>query len=218
MANKKTNGSIDDNAYEALEAALRIDFDENEIQAPRKRSAPDAPEARVSDTSSQRSASAKQSTDRRSRGTENGQAEMVGRASNFEPANDTSRRSPSALMKSIEGASARAALRNATIASTAWVAGALGLGYLVYGDLLASSTSLTDVAAVPGVVALGVGTVVPVMLFYAFSIMMARAHDLRNAARSMAEVALRLAEPETVASERIMTVGQAVRREVSAMN
>ncbi len=56
------------------------------------------------------------------------------------------------------------------------------------------------------------------MLFFAFAIMMARAHDLRNAARSMAEVALRLAEPETIASERIMTVGQAVRREVSAMN
>ena len=31
---------------------------------------------------------------------------------------------------------------------------------------------------------------------------------------SMAEVALRLSEPETIASERVMTVGQAVRREV----
>ena len=34
----------------------------------------------------------------------------------------------------------------------------------------------------------------------------------------MAEVALRLAEPENIAGDRILTVGQAVRREVSAMN
>ncbi|RVO85878.1 kinesin, partial [Sinorhizobium meliloti] len=39
-----------------------------------------------------------------------------------------------------------------------------------------------------------------------------------SAARSMAEVAMRLAEPETNAADRVMTVGQAVRREVSAMN
>ncbi len=41
---------------------------------------------------------------------------------------------------------------------------------------------------------------------------------MRSAARSMAEVALRLSEPETMASQRIMTIGQAVRREVSAMS
>src|SRR5690606_11279240 len=78
--------------------------------------------------------------------------------------------------------------------------------------------SLSDLAAIPGLMAIVVGILLPVMLFFAFAIMMARARDLRNAARSMAEVALRLAEPETVAADRIMSVGQAVRREVSAMN
>ena len=40
---------------------------------------------------------------------------------------------------------------------------------------------------------------------------------MRVVAESMAEVAMRLAQPETVARESIVTVGQAIRREVAAM-
>ena len=40
---------------------------------------------------------------------------------------------------------------------------------------------------------------------------------MRLIAQSMAEVAMRLAEPETVAREFIVSVGQAIRREVAAM-
>ena len=40
---------------------------------------------------------------------------------------------------------------------------------------------------------------------------------MRLIAQSMAEVAIRLAEPESVARESIVTVGQAIRREVAAM-
>ena len=47
--------------------------------------------------------------------------------------------------------------------------------------------------------------------------MVARARELRLIAQSMAEVAMRLAEPETVARELIVNVGQAIRREVAAM-
>ena len=47
--------------------------------------------------------------------------------------------------------------------------------------------------------------------------MVARARELRLIAQSMAEVAMRLAEPETVARESIVNVGQAIRREVAAM-
>ena len=44
-----------------------------------------------------------------------------------------------------------------------------------------------------------------------------RSQELRLITQSMAEVAMRLAEPETVARESIVTVGQAIRREVAAM-
>src|SRR5438105_3006774 len=43
------------------------------------------------------------------------------------------------------------------------------------------------------------------------------AEEPRLVTQSMAEVAMRLAEPETVARESIVTVGQAIRREVAAM-
>ncbi len=47
--------------------------------------------------------------------------------------------------------------------------------------------------------------------------MAVRSQEMRLIAQSMAEVAMRLAEPETVARESIVTVGQAIRREVAAM-
>ena len=47
--------------------------------------------------------------------------------------------------------------------------------------------------------------------------MIRRAQEMRSAAQSMTELALRLAEPESLAQDRVMTVGQAVRREVAAM-
>ena len=69
----------------------------------------------------------------------------------------------------------------------------------------------------PSSVALAVATLVPVVLFWAFAVMVRRAQEMRLAAQSMSELALRLAEPESLAQDRVMTVGQAVRREVAAM-
>ncbi len=216
MANKKSD-SIDENAFQALEAALSIDFDGDEAAAPVKaRSQARAPEAPLSD-SNPRSAT-KKTIERRSARAGELNPEPAPKAPAFAPANDGSRRTPSAILKSLDGASLTSALRNAAIVSALWVLGALGLTQLLYGSAIWQAPTVADIVAMPGVVAIVVGTFLPIMLFFAFAIMMARAHDLRNAARSMAEVALRLAEPETIASERIMTVGQAVRREVSAMN
>ncbi len=47
--------------------------------------------------------------------------------------------------------------------------------------------------------------------------MATRAQEMRFAAESIAEAAFRLAEPETIATDRVIMVGQAVRREVQAM-
>ena len=216
MANKKSD-SIDESAFQALEAALSIDFD-NEAPATKPvRPAARASESPVSEPV-QNPASAKKPQERRTARSSELAPEPAPKAPAFAPANDTSRRTPAAILKSLDGASLPTALRNATIISALWVLGAIGLTQLLYGGQMWQAPSVADIVAMPGVVAIFVGTLVPIMLFFAFSIMMARAHDLRNAARSMAEVALRLSEPETIASERIMTVGQAVRREVSAMN
>jgi len=44
-----------------------------------------------------------------------------------------------------------------------------------------------------------------------------RIQEMRYVARSMTQVALRLAEPETTAADAVVSVGQAIRREVAAM-
>ena len=57
----------------------------------------------------------------------------------------------------------------------------------------------------------------PIIFFFVLAHMAWRSQELRLITQSMAEVAMRLAEPETVARESIVTVGQAIRREVAAM-
>ena len=77
--------------------------------------------------------------------------------------------------------------------------------------------SLATVLAQPVVLLVAIITLMPLILFWAFAVMVRRAQDMRLAAQGMAEVAARLAEPENLAQGRILTVGQAVRREVAAM-
>jgi hypothetical protein len=139
-------------------------------------------------------------------------------AASLAPANDDSRKNTAGLLRALEIRSSRGALRNASILSLLWAIGALGLANLLYGRTSGRSAPLQDILAMPAAIGFAVAIIVPVLVFFAFSIMMARAREMRSAARSMAEVALRLAEPENIAGDRILTVGQAVRREVSAMN
>ncbi|MDB5540391.1 MAG: hypothetical protein JWQ89_2118, partial [Devosia sp.] len=59
--------------------------------------------------------------------------------------------------------------------------------------------------------------IVPVIGIFAIATLIRRAQDLRNAAAAVTQAAIRLAEPETTASEKVASVGQAVRREVNAL-
>ena len=57
----------------------------------------------------------------------------------------------------------------------------------------------------------------PVLLFYFMASLSWRGQELRMIAQSMAQVAIRFSEPEGAASDSMVTVGQAIRREVAAM-
>jgi len=57
----------------------------------------------------------------------------------------------------------------------------------------------------------------PVLLFYFLASLAWRGQELRMIAQSMAQVAIRFSEPEGTASDSMVTVGQAIRREVAAM-
>ena len=59
--------------------------------------------------------------------------------------------------------------------------------------------------------------VTPLVLFYFIASVSWRSQELSMIAQSMAQMAVRFSEPEHVASDAMVTVGQAIRREVAAM-
>src|SRR5215470_4805841 len=103
----------------------------------------------------------------------------------------------------------------ATVFAGLWVLAGLVLGWM-YLPELQSALGPTGLAA-PVLAMLGIVFFVPIIFFYVLAHMAWRSKELRLITQSMAEVAMRMAEPETVARESIVTVGQAIRREVTAM-
>ncbi len=69
----------------------------------------------------------------------------------------------------------------------------------------------------PETVLLGLAGLGPLIMFFGFAALARRLQELRLAARSITQVALRLAEPETVASENVASLAQAIRREIATM-
>ncbi|HEY6023302.1 MAG TPA: hypothetical protein VIV34_03890, partial [Pseudolabrys sp.] len=119
------------------------------------------------------------------------------------------------ILQALRHRSARAPYIAAGIAAFIWVAGGLAISTLYSSEIHAAFSSAgTGFAAM---VALAAAISVPVIFFFVLAHMFNRAQDMRVVAESMAEVAMRLAQPETVARESIVTVGQAIRREVAAM-
>ena len=57
----------------------------------------------------------------------------------------------------------------------------------------------------------------PAIFFLVTAALLRRGQEMRLAARSMTEVAVRLAEPETIAAGQMVTLSQAIRREVASM-
>ena len=165
MANNKNNESIDEKAYEALENALQINFRDDKAP-PRQKAQPDKaavnkPRPRAPEQPRQRAPEAAQ-----------------GQRAPSSAANDASRRTSASIMKSLDGGSLKPALRMATVISALWVLGGFALAQLLYSPQLWQIGSLSDFLALPGAGALMAGTLLPLLLFYAFAIMIARAQDL----------------------------------------
>ena len=107
-----------------------------------------------------------------------------------------------------------------------WITGLLALVWLVAGlallhisfDLpLISLLSGSTYRDIPGVLGALVAVVLPPLFFLVLGALIWRIQEMRYVARSMSQVAFRLVEPETIASDSIASVGQAIRREVAAM-
>ena len=136
----------------------------------------------------------------------------------FSPANDDdTRRDYAAIMTRLQRGQAGGLPIGAIAASVAWVIAGLLLAQITYDNGIGAILTPSGLRDTPGAVALLVSIIVPVFAFFAIAAMIRRSNEMRSTAHSMSEIALRLAEPENLAQERIVTVGQAVRREVSAM-
>src|SRR5262249_32675637 len=101
--------------------------------------------------------------------------------------------------------------------SLVWISGGAALARLMLGPDFWRIRSVEALLAQPVLIGLALGVIIPIILFWGFAVMLRRDQDMRIAAQSMTEVAFRLAEPESLAQDRVMMVGQAVRREVASM-
>src|SRR6476469_5367152 len=129
-------------------------------------------------------------------------------------ANDD-RESIGQILRTLQHRPARTSYVTATVFAGLWVLAGLVLGWM-YVPEVQSALGPTGLTA-PVLIMLAAVFFVPIIFFYVLAHIAWRAQELRLVTQSMAEVAIRLAEPETVARESIVTVGQAIRREVAAM-
>ena len=125
-------------------------------------------------------------------------------------ANDD-RSSVGQLLQTMQPRTARTGYVVAAAGSLAWIAlvGIFAAGLLP--DLRTSANAglaLLTLAAV---------FMLPTAFFFVLAHMVNRSREMRAIAQTMAQVAMRLGEPESIAQDSIVTVGQAIRREVAAM-
>ncbi|HEU0082592.1 MAG TPA: negative regulator of septation ring formation, partial [Bradyrhizobium sp.] len=102
----------------------------------------------------------------------------------------------------------------ATLFAGVWLLGAGLLTVSFWPSLQASVGQGSGTLVLAGLAALFFA---PVLLFYFLASLSWRGQELRMIAQSMAQVAIRFSEPEGAASDSMVTVGQAIRREVAAM-
>src|SRR3954469_9690302 len=114
-----------------------------------------------------------------------------------------------------KGRPTRNVYRLATLFAGVWL---LGAGLLTVSFLPSLQASIGQGSGGTLVLAgLAALFFAPVLLFYFLASLSWRGQELRMIAESMAQVAIRFSEPEGAASDSMVTVGQAIRREVAAM-
>ncbi len=106
----------------------------------------------------------------------------------------------------------------AGIASAVWLALSVAMVWTVFSSVFEEVTTigaaLQSTAALSAIAAV----IIPMMLFWFLALLIWRAQELRLMSSAMTEVAVRLAEPDKAAEQSVASLGQSVRRQVTAMN
>ncbi|HEY8215389.1 MAG TPA: apolipoprotein acyltransferase, partial [Methylocystis sp.] len=202
-----TSGKIQDAASAALtaiEEALDIG------------AMPDAAEA--ADEAHSRSGPAAHAGDQRRSGSAYGeqlnrvQPQQGAIAPAFAPANDD-RRTVGELRQALQ-IKPNGSIMALTFACMAlWAACWALYVYFHQGEILDADGSMLAPKPVLTLAAL----MAPLVFLFLTGLMARRAHEMRLIANSMTEVAIRLIEPETVATEQVVSLSQAIRREAASM-
>ncbi|MFY9837085.1 MAG: hypothetical protein WAK55_11560 [Xanthobacteraceae bacterium] len=119
------------------------------------------------------------------------------------------------VLQSLQRRPARASYLVAALFSGLWIVGCIALSWDYLSNLHGAASG--DHSPLALLIGLGATALLPIVFFFGAAHMAWRAQELRLIAQSMAKVAMRLAEPEGAARDSIVTVGQAIRREVAAM-
>lgn len=98
--------------------------------------------------------------------------------------------------------------------SALWVAGGFNIAYKLF---LESGDTLPAFATGAQSFLIGAGTIVPVLMFWAFAQLARRTKELQHIVRTVSYAAQRLLDPEPYSEEKISGLGHTIRREVSAM-
>ncbi|MCB1465084.1 MAG: hypothetical protein KDJ90_22310, partial [Nitratireductor sp.] len=242
MASEPKKDSASETALRAVEDALNIDFTEGDAPAGGKSARGEVPDTdpdfleleqrladaandlrRQSDETDVSMAPAPARPRPTPRGRRNQQPEPArasrGQKPGFSPANDD---------RSAGGGDLSFAIQRTPPTRIFWVAAFLSLvwlgltgGLYVYArdnGVLTSLFGTSEAMSGPVPWVLGGIILVPMLLIWAFAIMMRRAQEMRVAAQTMTEAAVRLLRPEDTAAASVATVGRAIRREVAAIN
>ena len=207
MAKKATDSNSSNEALSAVEDALKIDFDTNNNDL--DKSAASVDEAAAALGSSVKSEEETPTPPR----AEN--REVVSPSSR--PANDMHQSGLAKFRATMARKPSSATIWFAILLSLLWIGAAGWAGFKLYGNEVLEPNAWVNLIDRPNLIYLAGSVILPLLVIWAFALMIRRAQELKLAARSMTEVAYRLIEPESEAVGAVRTVGQAVKREVDAL-
>jgi len=101
--------------------------------------------------------------------------------------------------------------------SILWTAGQLFYAHARYAEEFAAMRGISQIFDQPFFVPLAALIVLPVIGFFAFAALYRRSEQMHYVSGAMAEITSRFAEPEGIASDAFVSVGQQIRREVAAL-
>ena len=144
-------------------------------------------------------------------------AELPGATSTALAANDDRENTISDLVYALQKKPGSSVGWVSAVVALVWASGCIFFGFSRFGAEISAVSSIGDLFASPQIYLMIAVIILPLLTLWAFSSMVRRAQEMRHAAHSMTEAAIRLLQPEGIASESFNTLGHAIRREVAAM-